>query len=1308
MKRMKRILSTLLAVTMLLGSLSALSFLTVGAETVAPSKDTVPIANYITEVYNTPEDKLATMALMSKNDNYELYVDSQSGEVALKEIASGNILLSNPYDVASDKKSQTETKKKLLSQVLISYTDRTLGGLGALSSYADAALNDQIIVQKIKGGIRVEYTIGREDTRKMVPRLIMADSFDENILNPLREAVEKDIITEEELMVFENSWRYVDVNDMKLSIRQAHCQRYPFLETYKVEKLDESGNVVKDQRGDTVYVYPCFYVFQDDIVNGIDLLERENLIKTYTSYSFEQMDVDHGITGYEAEDVRYPLFKLALEYYLENDGLSVRLPCNGLRYDRDSYTLESISILPYMGVGSNHNAGFVYNNGEALVKTDGYTFFPDGSGAIFDYEEWKDTLFTIPGKLYGEDYVYGELFGIQNQKALRLPVYGSVSSEVIHEYTYVKDGVEVPVAVSNTVMNTEAVRAEIERLKEEGATILVENVGEDAKVYQRGYVAMIEEADSFAELTLEHGGPLHGYNTIYNYFNPQPYDFSEFNAKAPLFSEKYTGSIKIHYTMLCDDGVASKTLEENSKYTYFETSWLGMAEAYRARLTNAGVLKRLTEKDVTAENIPLYIEVFGALETQQTIATIPVNMMTPLTSFENIKTMYDELSGEGIKNINFKMTGFANGGMYATVPSSLKWEDAVGGKKGFEELVAQANKINEDKKSNLGLYPDFDFTYIHKNTLFDSVYLQDDVVLNINNRYASYRQWSATQRTFVTFYQLAVSPASYEKFYTELLKNYADYGLKTMSVASLGTTLNSDFDEDMPINREDTKEYTTQAFEDIKKEGYSLMSDGGNVYTLKYVDHILNAELDSSRYLQMMASVPFVGAVLHGSKQFAGTPLNEEGDVRYAMLRAIENGAAFQFILSYQNTSELKKDSYLSQYYSIQYQIWKEDVIEYYTELNDLLKDVQTDVIVDHKFLVGERVLDAEELEAIIAEKLEETSRLEDVAQKEKMTAELIAIAEAWTLAYNADAKMQALLDEILAAKAELDAIGDIDATFDFSAEIPAVLKAMKALDAYYAANKEMADAEEKSEEYLAGEEALLTALSEAQEALNLKIRALRDCTETFVTLDAKVDALYEQVNGIVTSLEEAVELVTNTSLYDDHQENRDVILDQIAQGRTVVDSYLDAVKAVFAKTDFDYMASVPEKALATIQKSFYDGFEKDGAYAAYAKDYAEAFKEEFSSMLFDAEDIKDMIASDETDESVTEETESSEDSFYHVDNNKIVLVTYGETNGKGKDTVTKSFILNYNTFAVRVEYNGIGYMVPSGDYIEIGAPAKN
>ena len=135
------------------------------------------------------------MTAMLKNNKYELYVDPISGEVALYEPATGNYLFSNPYDVASSKgadmfsSGSASTKEQLLmSQVIIQFNDN--GSQKTLYSFVDAAMRGQIDVSRIKNGVRVEYTIGREEFRKLVPRWIPVDVFDELIKQPLLEAVE--------------------------------------------------------------------------------------------------------------------------------------------------------------------------------------------------------------------------------------------------------------------------------------------------------------------------------------------------------------------------------------------------------------------------------------------------------------------------------------------------------------------------------------------------------------------------------------------------------------------------------------------------------------------------------------------------------------------------------------------------------------------------------------------------------------------------------------------------------------------------------------------------------------------------------------------------------------------------------------------------------------------------------------------------------------------------------------------------------------------------------------------------------------
>ena len=709
-----------------------------------------------------------------------------------------------------------------------------------------------------------------------------------------------------------------------------------------------------------------------------ELITVEGYIKTYVpAYTFEQLEYDHNLTEYSGQDKAPPLFKMALEYTLDEWGMSVRLPANGLRFDESLYQLTYVSILPYMGAGAN------YQLGDKEDPYTGYNFFPDGAGTLFRHEDLVDKAQTVVnGKVYGQDYAYNTIVGA-NQQVIRYPVFGIVSNTHRTEQIKVEQATteEAVDANGNVIIVDKDGNVVTEHVYEE---VLVDKYVEEDK----GFVAIIEEGDALAELSDYHMGSSGKYNTVQMLFYPRPKDsYNLANAISVganatwtvVSSRKYVGNYKIRYIMLTDETVA----EEKGVTDYYECTWMGMAEAYRDYLYATGELEALTASDVQ-EDIPMYIETFGTLETLEKIMSIPVNVMTSLTSFENVKTMYDELSAEGVNNIKFKLTGYANGGMYSSVPYKLEWEKSVGGDDGYEDL------LDYSAEKGFEIFPEFNFVYTRQDHFFDGLTLKKHIVKSINDTYMSRRYYSATRQTHVGRFELAISSAYYTHFYekltSNLLKNYEDTAaLKAISVSTLGTELNSDFDEDEPYNREDAKKHTQALFETMSEDYDLVMTEGANSFTWKYVDYIINAPLDSSRYNMSSNAVPFIGVVLHGSVEFAGTPLNMEGNIGYSMLKAIENGAGLYFVLCYENYEELKEDNRLSEYYSVRYDILKDDVIKYYTILNDLTKDLQLEKIVGHQFLIGERVPDADE---VIADE-EALKKEEEIA--DKLAAELAA-----------------------------------------------------------------------------------------------------------------------------------------------------------------------------------------------------------------------------------------------------------------------------------------------------------------------------
>ena len=1273
MKLSIKVLSAFLAVLCMMGSLVSVSVVEASAAEEEPiiwDEDTIKNVYIKENDFATPEDRLdpskGNMKLMMESDGFQLYVDEISGEVATKNMTTGEILFSNPYDLTGSKGS-VSTKSKLLSQLIVYYVDN--GTSGYLTSFTDAAMRNQIKAMNIKNGVRVEYTIGIEDSRKLVPRWISEKSFERYIYTPLTEAKNNGDLSEymynRFLAFYPKQTNFLTLEGKNPKIAEELLNLYPVLAKMNI------------------------WVIESDL-SSVQINELESIIKGYCpDYTFEQMDADHEETGYEAEDEQFPVFKMALEYFLDEKGMSVRLPCNGLRYDMSTYTLENISILPYMGAGHSDNPG--------------YNFFPDGAGALFDYEQLDINATTaVGGMVYGTDFAYHNISQTNAyQQAIRYPVYGSVASETIYHYTYTdKENNTLEASVSATMKTEEEIRAEIAKA---GATLVTLTT----ETYDRGFLAIIESGESLAKIETYHGGSVHDYNHVQNYFNPKPkdsYDIADSisvtssSSWTVVSNRKYTGSLRIRYVFLTDEEKAAEAKINDPAFTYYETTWLGMAEAYRDYLIEKGTLQKLTENDVEAD-IPLYLEVFGAMETQQTIMTIPVMVMTPLTTFDNVYSIYEDLYDNGIKNINFRLTGFANGGMYSTIPSSLKWEKAVGGAKGFRELLEKFAAVNESGDANVQLYPDFDFAYTQMNTLFDSFILNRDAVKTIDNRYTSLRQYSATLQGYISFHQLAVSPSRYSHFYEKLLKNYSKYDITNMSVSTLGTALNSDFDEDDPYNREDNKEYTIDAFADLKKAGYNLMTDGGNAYSWAYVDHILNVSLDSSRFVKSAASVPFIGAVLHGYVQFAGTPLNEESNTAHALLKAIENGAGMYFVLSYQNTNELKEDFQLSQNYSIRYDIWSSDMMEYYKELNGLMKDLQTKVIIDHDFWTGTRVQDADELEQDIADRLAAAVKEEADKQANIDNDRIVNVADAWYNATNADAILQAQIDEMkIIAGSILSSYSLLSSTADTLEDT--INETIAYI--YEVEQKLLEESANLSED----DDPINTDPFE-DEAVKKKISKLTAAVATMGVLatdillaDAKLELLNANILedcNIVTSAKEIIQNAENLS-----PEVKEMLTSKLEGYGTGMEKYknqakqyLELFKEYTAESLADgtanpaYAAKIALDALEAV----YDLEGDNDPYAAKLYNFC-------ATQIFDMDSILKGVENGLKGDSDDEETEDDVDKYF-VDNKQIVVVTYGDRDPNTFEKVAaKAFILNYNNFTVRVDYAGSTYTIPAYGYV--------
>jgi len=849
------------------------------ATTTTTSNKTTLSEDYTTKQYLTIDAKLETMEIVHSNYGYDLYYHKETGEVAIKNTVTGQVLSTNPYDVYHSDNKATE-KEKLLSQIIVNYVDNNEEK--QMNSYASAALLGQIKMSNIRNGIRVEYTIGKSSAKRTIPFMISKERFETMILQPVLESGDSDA--------------------------------YGKLKSYYVLRDPADPSLTENERQTLYNTLPAtrtvgaIYVMESTVAEvERELNMFEKWITSYTKYTYDDVLKDHEQTNYQGATKTPAVFRMALEYYVTEEGLEVRLPASGIRYDSALYSLTNIQILPLFG---------------AYLKAEkGYVLLPDGSGTLVRFEDSSpESATTITSSLYGADYSFYTQSVVANMQPWVLPVFGMVEntekllSEDVIEYIDDGQGGLIPVVTRIDTVVSEP----------------------------KGFFAVVTEGDTMLSLSTASGGLLNRYFTAFPIATPRPKDtypldgisVSGGTATWSVESQKkYTGSYRVKYFMLWGEE---------------EATYMNMARVYREYLENNNVLKDI-EKD--GDSIELFLETFGAIDTTERRFGVPVDVKKDLTSFENAKLMIDELDTFGIRNISLKYRGWANGGLDATAPTRVKVVKELGGKDALLDLIEYA------KSKDIKVFPDFDYTYINSYSSGDKFSPKNDTSKTVDDRSAVHRTYDPVFQTFLDDDMLIISPNKILSFWRGMEEKFAELGTGAVSFATLGSELNSDHNKDDSLNRENVKERISEFFAEDKETAYEIMVDQGNSFTIASADNFLNVPLDSSNRYVASESVPFFGMVLHGYKTFAGEAINLAGDYTYNVLKTIENGAVPYFILSYQNENSLKTSETYSKYYSIRYKIWKADLVETYQTLDMVLAPVKTAKIDNHEFVTERQVI---------------------------------------------------------------------------------------------------------------------------------------------------------------------------------------------------------------------------------------------------------------------------------------------------------------------------------------------------------------
>lgn len=374
-----------------------------------------------------------------------------------------------------------------------------------------------------------------------------------------------------------------------------------------------------------------------------------------------------------------------------------------------------------------------------------------------------------------------------------------------------------------------------------------------------------------------------------------------------------------------------------------KVDYIDIADAYRNYLTDSEGVTKSAAADKTA----LYVDFYGGTLKTETVLGLPVTMQHKTTSFKDAKNILAQLKNMDVDNIVVQYNQWTTADIKEQVSDKAKAASKLGGNGAFEDLMDYA-KIND-----ITIYPAVN------NLTFKSgkgYWTATDTAIRVSNAYSRQIEYDLAHGVENKYYKAMslLSPRKYAKVFDNLADSYKKQGLSTISVGSATTVIYGDYGR-TTISREMFKNNLQEYMADLQSSVGSILADGANAYVLKYVDHVSNVPLNSSKYDLFDVEIPFYQIVMSGLKPVSSTAVNGDAQIADLVLSAVASGTNVRFDFVADEANELKDTKY-DKYYYADYRYWVEDAASCYKFVNEVLSDVAGNQITEYNILSDDEI----------------------------------------------------------------------------------------------------------------------------------------------------------------------------------------------------------------------------------------------------------------------------------------------------------------------------------------------------------------